>query len=465
MRPSLIASLLFFCTLASSAIAQNFQPFRNNYKYQYTYTGTSSVGIQSGLIHGIEVDSAKIIDSDSVFYFNKFDPTYTNVTQNFWGNLMVKKPNGDYLFLIQNGNKNDTVLIKTQLSLGSQYTFKLKDLLYTVTYDHYNAETVLTNQTDFVQTFIVENTSGFIDSIKLSQNFGLVYSFPFSDDDFYKHIHFNLTYIFNSKLGENKINYFDYFNYELGDLLEYIPGPYGPGYPYSLPVDIYKVISKTVTLNSDTVTYVFSICHIDDINSGHYSITKTYCKLVVTECSVSGFPYVGILAFPMNSMNFSVALTTNGIIIRPVQVREQFPIYTFEKGLGLKGYTYYGGNGHDYVYYRNWGYTKQSNADDNCDGIEKILDTKTLHASSANLIVAPNPFDNSISLNATNLSQGNWTVRITSALGVEVYTSIMIISSSNQEIDLSNLPMLTAGIYFLSLKNESQVYSQKIVKQ
>ena len=141
------------------------------------------------------------------------------------------------------------------------------------------------------------------------------------------------------------------------------------------------------------------------------------------------------------------------------------PNYTYVIGLGLESFIFGGSYDNEPEYYINTAYIKQSNTDDDCASSETILDTKTLHASSTNLVVAPNPFDNEISLNATNLNQGNWTVRITSALGVEVYNSTMVISSSDQKIDLSNFPALTSGIYFLSLENESQVYSQKIVKQ
>jgi hypothetical protein len=458
------ATVCVFFSIMYSVTAQNFQPFRNKHKYQFSYTGYFQNWIRSGLIHGIQVDSAKLIGPDSVFYFNKFNQ---NSVDNYWGNSMVKKSGGEYLFLITNNTQNDTLIIKTQLALGSQWTFTLKNVLYTITYDHYNPETVLTNHTDFVQTYIVENTSGFKDSIKISENFGLVYSFPFSDESYNFHKHLNLTYIFNSKTGENKINYFDYFNYELGDMLSYTPDyRVAAGYPDKTGVDIYKVISKTVSLNNDTVAYLFSKCHIDAINSGNYYATKTYCKLVVTPWSVSGcFPYIDVLSFPPKSAYFVFASGINGLAVGPHHPFEYDRNYSFVKGLGLEKFTRGGGYDYEDILYENIRHIKQSNTDDNCDGLEKILSTKSLHASSANLVVAPNPFDQSVLLNATDLSVGDWSIRIVSALGVEVYNSKITISSSNQQIDLFNLPALTSGIYFLSLENENQVYSQKIVKQ
>lgn len=474
MRPSLIVTLLIFIASAYSATAQNFQPFKNKYKYQFTYTGSITNHISNSLIHGIVVDSAKIIHSDSVFYFNKLA---TNTFDNFWGNSMVKKPNGDYLFLITNNTQNDTVIVKTQESLGVQWTFSLKNILYTAHYDSYKQETVLTNQIDFVKIFIVENATGFKDSIKISENFGLLYSFPFSDDlhsiNYYlQHTHFNLTYIFNSKIGENKINYFEYFNYDLGDVLEYTPDPrVALGYPDKTGDDVYKVLTKTISPTGDTITYSFSKCHIDAIVNGNYSTTQTHCELAVTPWSVTGnFPYISLLTFPTKKHEYFYSLApglykNDELVVTPPYVFEGFATYTFKKGLGLKEYDYSGLPNDDNVYYINTKYIKQSNTDDDCAIVATILDTKTLDASSSNLVVAPNPFDHSIAFTATNLSQGSWTVRITSALGIEVYNSTMVISSSNQLVDLSNLPMLTAGIYFLSLENESQVYSQKIVKQ
>lgn len=471
---------LFFCTLAHFATAQNFQPFRNKYKYQYSYTGyirnfSFDLPRNSSLIHGIEVDSAKIIDSDSTFYFNRLSTNTSNQTfkDNFWGNSMVKKLNGDYLFLITHNTQNDTLLVKTQVPLGTQWTFTLNNVLFTTHYDSYKQETVLTNQTDFVKTFVVENASGFKDSIKISENFGLIYSFPFSDNFFPMHERFHLTYIFNTKIGTNKLNYIEYFNYELGDVLKYTPDYYvAQGYPDKTGIDVYKVISKTISLNMDTIKYRFSVCHIDAVNGNSYSSTQHHCELVVNECSVIGnFPYIDVLSFPPNKYGGFYAYApgmhnnSNHLLIAPPMVFESFPEYSFFKGRGLTNHTFNGGYDYNFVYYINIGYLKQANLDDHCDGLETILDTKTLHASSSNLVIAPNPFDNTISLNATGLSQGHWKVRIVSALGVEVYTSAMHISSSNQQIDLSNLPVLSAGIYFLSLENDSQVHSKKIVKQ
>jgi hypothetical protein len=468
MRFSVIASFFIFFAVAYSATAQNFQPFKNKYKYQFTYTGSIANQIYSPLIHGIEVDSAILVGQDSIFYFNKL---LTNTKDNFWGNSMVKQTDGNYLFLITNNALNDTVIVKTQVSLDAQWTFTLKNISFTAHYNSYKQETVLTNQTDFVKTFIVENASGFKDSIKISENFGLIYSFPFTDEFDMPHEHFNLTFILNTKIGENKLNYFEYFNYDLGDILEYTSDPrVAAGYPDRTGDDIYKVISKTISLHGDTIVYSFSNCHIDAINGNNYSTTQTHSELVVTACSVTGnFPYIDPLPFPPNKNGqlfaFALDMYNNDLMIEAPHVFEYDKLYTFEIGLGLKEYTRGGGYDYDYIYYINIKHIKQSNTDDDCDGLATILDTKTLHAASANLIIAPNPFDNYISLNTTNLSQGNWTIRITSVLGVEVYTSKMIISSSNQQVDLSNLPTLTSGIYFLSFENESQIYSQKIVKQ
>ncbi len=471
MRLSLITFLLIFIALANIATAQNFQPFRNKYQYQFTYTGYISNSLHTGLIHSIEIDSAALINGDSVFYFNKLY-VYEN---NFWGNAMVEKPGGEYLFLIKNYNQFDTVIVKTQLALGSQWTYNLDNTLYTVTYDHYAPETVLTNQTDFVQTYIVENTTGFKDSIKLSENFGLVYSFPFTNKGWPQPNHFNLTYILTTKVGVNKLNYFDYFTYDLGDVLVYEPNLTYPNLP---PVgnDVFKVLSKTISLNGDTITYSFSRCHIDAVSGNAYSTTQSHCELIVTECSVLGnFPYTSVLSFPTNksqvfcaiASDFRFNLNDNPVlyITLPYVFEQSFSSYIFQKDIGLGMYNFNGGMYYPNTSYSRIQYLKQPNIDDNCDNIEILMDTKTLHASSTNVIVAPNPFDHALSLTASDLKPGSWNVRIVSALGVEVYTSTIIISSSNQQIDLANLTALNSGIYFLSLENESQVYSQKIVKK
>ena len=474
MRFSIPVSLLIF-TLAFSATAQNFQPFKNKYKYQYTYTGYIMNQINTELIHGIEVDSAVLIGSDSIFYFNQLQVEYAP-RSNFFGDSLIKKINGEYLFLGSNYTQTDTVILKTQEILGALWTFKLNNILYTVHYNSYEEELVLTNQMDYVKTFLVENTSGFKDSIKISEKFGLVYSFPFFDNLFFGSSHFNLTYILNTKTGINKLNFFDYFNYDIGDILIYQPNLTYPNRP---PVgnDIFKVLTKIISLNGDTVTYLFSLCHIDAFDGSIYSTNQTHCKLIVTECSVNGdFPYTYPLTFPPNKygeyLTFAPNMNNNrSLLIAPPMVFEA-PVssYSFQIGSGLSSYSFSGNSGFNDGMplpskgYANIRYIKQSILDDDCNGLELILDTKNLQTSSGKLLVSPNPFENSILLNASNLTVGNWNLRIVSTLGVEVHTSSIVISSSNQEIDLSNLPALTAGIYFLTLENEGQVYIQKIVK-
>ncbi len=472
MRLFVIAFFLFFCSITHSAIAQNFQPFKNKFKYQFSYTGTVINEIRSGLIHGIEVDSANLVGSDSIFYFNRLDYSSSFFKDNFWGNSMVKKNGGEYLFLLTNDNQNDTLILKTQETLGSQWTFRLETVLHTIQYKSYKQETVLTNQTDYVKTFIVENASGFKDSIKISENFGLVYSFPFSDDYFYMRSSFNLTYILNSKIGENKINYFDYFNYELGDILEYTSDyRIALGYPDKTGNNIYKVISKTISDNADTIIYSFSVCHLDDrddYDKNFYETTQFHCRIRVTAHSVTGnFPYLDSLSFRSTSSHYVHAVGVFGInsmIFAPARTFEYDRIFRYAKGLGLQKYSLTGGMDYDDELYENIRYIKQSNADDDCN-LSIILSAKSLHASSGNLSVAPNPFKESISLNASDLNPGKWNIRIVSAFGVEVYTSEAFISSSNQQIDISGLPTLTTGMYFLSVENDSQVYTQKIIKQ
>ena len=461
MRFSAVASMLLLGTLIFSANAQNFQPFRNTFTYEFLYR---SAFRSDPAAHVITVDSAAVVNSDSVFYFNKLNST----KDNFWGRTMVKKAGGIFLFLVTRDGYSDTVVVKTQQTLWAKWKFKLNNVFYTATYASYKQETVLTNQTDYVKTIIVEDYNGFKDSIKVSENFGLVYSFPFFDDSFYKHKDFSLNYIFNTHVGDNKLDFFEYFNYDVGDMLIY--SPYGPGPPRDrLDYDIYKVLTKTVSANSDTVRYEFSKCHVDAINNGVYSMTQTHGTLTVTAFSVTGgFPYIELLSLPTNKNNvmlFAYYVYTGGLNIIPDVVFEGFPTYTFTNALGLNQYYYSGAPNYNDRFYRNMGHIKQLNTDDDCSSIQTILDTKTLHASSANLVVAPNPFDHTLSLTASDLKPGSWTVRIVSALGVEVYTSVMVISSSDQQIDLANLTALNSGIYFLSLENESQVYSQKIVKK
>lgn len=461
MRLSAIVFVFAFFALAHAATAQNFQPFRNTFSYEFLYR--RALGFDT-TAHVITVDSAAVVNSDSIFYFNKLNTT----KDNFWGCSMVKKNSGIFLFLVTRDGYYDTVVVKTQQPLWTKWKFTLNNVVYTATYANYKQETVLTNQTDYVKTIIVEDYNGFKDSIKVSENFGFVYSFPFFDDSFYKHNNFSLNYIFNTHIGDNKLDFFEYFDYDAGDMLIY--SPHSPGPPTDrLDYDIYKVLTKTVSADGDTIRYQLSKCHVNAIDNGVYSMTQTHCTLTVTAFSVTGdFPYIGLLSLPTNkntTMLFAYEAYRGGLYIVPDVVFEGFPSYTFTRGLGLSQYYYNGAPNYDDRFYRNIEYIKQSNTDDDCSSIQTILAVKSSQAISENLMVAPNPFENSISLNTSNLLPGNSHLRIVSSLGVEVYTSEAAVSSSNQQLDLSGLSSLSTGVYFLFVENEGRLYSQKIIKK
>ena len=77
--------------------------------------------------------------------------------------------------------------------------------------------------------------------------------------------------------------------------------------------------------------------------------------------------------------------------------------------------------------------------------------------------IYPNPFNNEILINSTHLKGKKAYLKITSILGKEVYSKE--VEFKNNEFRISNIQHLNSGIYILTLKNEDNVITRKIIKE
>lgn len=77
--------------------------------------------------------------------------------------------------------------------------------------------------------------------------------------------------------------------------------------------------------------------------------------------------------------------------------------------------------------------------------------------------IYPNPFNNEILINSTLLKGKKAYLKITSILGKEVYSKE--VEFKNNEFRINNIQHLNSGIYILTLKNENNVITRKIIKE
>ncbi len=113
MKKSALLLLLLVCYCCSTA--QNYHCLRSDSTFWYTNS--------NNYLRGIRVDSVKASGTDTIYYLfrtYRFYPSSDTAGGSWVGKDVVKKIDGTYLF----GNEyQDTVVIKTQATLGSSWIF------------------------------------------------------------------------------------------------------------------------------------------------------------------------------------------------------------------------------------------------------------------------------------------------------------------------------------------------------
>jgi len=245
----------FLLLIGISANTQNWKPFYKGDTINYKFGNNAEYEINT-----LWVDSAKVINGDSVFYMNRIiadcdtcthliggtsqpcDTCYiiTNQPQ-FLMRTIVKKTNGYYQL-----KDTASYYIKTTALLNEVWKFdSIHNIIATIT--TLGIENILT-QPDSVKTISLSNGK----TIKLSKSFGII-SFP----DFKGSGIDNLLIgVENRALGYKVSNYLDYFNYNVGDMLTY-EGSYGAQGGWENYTIIKTITSKTVLSDKIQYNYTF----------------------------------------------------------------------------------------------------------------------------------------------------------------------------------------------------------------
>jgi hypothetical protein len=89
----------------------------------------------------------------------------------------------------------------------------------------------------------------------------------------------------------------------------------------------------------------------------------------------------------------------------------------------------------------------------------------SLNSKGFNVASSPNPFVNQLRINVETLLQENAAVSLTNVSGRMIQQKILQLQNGNNTILLSNLDLIPAGVYMLTVKTGSQLKTVKVVKQ
>jgi hypothetical protein len=211
-------------------IAQNWSPILVNEKMNYRYSDSSFI------TNTIWVDSAFYVDNDSIFYLNRVvkdvpdNPEIALRNQpQFLSKFIIKQMYGIYICAYP-----DNYIIATQFGLGYTWAFtssinaEITDLLW---------EEIFGVQ-DSVKVISLSDGN----EIRLSKNFGIL-KFP----DFENGGNYILVGIQGTEYGESVPNFWEIFDFEVGDVFQYKGSIGGGGTMYmDYYTQKYTITSKII---------------------------------------------------------------------------------------------------------------------------------------------------------------------------------------------------------------------------
>ena len=248
---------IYFSTILSliTAIAtsQNWIPLVQGDKYNYQPDNSSIITAT------IWIDSAKVIQGDSVFFLNRIaahcdtctaalggtpepcDSCYMLINQpQFLQRKMIKKGDGIYVF-----RDTSKLMLRTKAQLNETWVF-----------DSLNNTTAQVTDISVQQLFGVQDSVKTIslstgNSILLSKSYGII-SFP---DLKGSEFTYELKGIEGSNMGEKVPDFWDIYNFDVGDVFEYYAEG-GDAYLSGWYIKKYEINSKYIS--GDSIVYEIS---------------------------------------------------------------------------------------------------------------------------------------------------------------------------------------------------------------
>ncbi len=243
-KRQIVIVLILFSNI--NIIAQNWQPICKDNMYNYQIDTIDYIN------NTIKVDSVNVIEGDSVFYLNRIMTSCDTCANNsnnhyalknqpqFLMRKMVKK--SDSLFLFQ-----DTCEFRIMplLHFGQSWVYDEENNINAVI--SYEGEGNVLNITDSIKQINLSNGK----SLTISKNYGII-KFSYNSSTFYNLVGIEKN---NIKIGENLPNFWDCFNWEVGDVFQRktYSESWGDFYLGRFFIKKYTITSKQIT--GDTITY------------------------------------------------------------------------------------------------------------------------------------------------------------------------------------------------------------------
>src|SRR5690606_32229815 len=254
----LFAGCCLFLAGSASVFAQNYQPFRQNLTYHY---------IAQDSIYSMRIDSAKVVNGDSVFVFNpiarKGGPSITNCPppgrlyleyavhpNNQFGAQMRKMANGDYIFRTYQGGE---FLLKTNAAIGQSWS-AISNPAVTATLASRTFEVVKNTVSDSVLTFTLSDGK----TIKLTKNYGFLKAPNLSQyfDTYFKPRELEFYALPEKGLGNAISSPFAIFDFQPGDKFGYHKQSLSQHNNVCAESwERREILTRTASLNGDTIYY------------------------------------------------------------------------------------------------------------------------------------------------------------------------------------------------------------------
>ncbi|MCF8370366.1 MAG: T9SS type A sorting domain-containing protein [Bacteroidales bacterium] len=452
-------------------------------------------------IYSIRIDSASVSGVGSTLYNHKV-LTHTSsgsclllLTDSSWiGDRIIAKGNGDYLFF----NKlNDSILVKTFSKVNDYWTcFRLNNGDYLeATLAAINPEPVNGSLDSVKRVSLQAKNSGNMNishplngkEIMFSKSNGLVQFFNmqnFPDDT----STYSLIGFHDPNADSTNVSASDIFNYDVGDEFhyeDYSQSVFSP-WMYTYINRIKIILSKMVSVNQDTLTYLVERCEtkINNSTSTNNPDTTSIQDTITEQIILSNYTMLNTLSFEpidtnLNTFNsgysqFSINQTHNrkqktlynfynqtshgcweGILSDP----PASPL-TYIDGLGGGYYDLGPMNNHfQLVYYKKGSLTWGSPLICNPSSIG----IANLQENEIRVEIFPNPFSESTTITINNFDQkDNLSLKLFVITGKEILS--FPVSQKTFTLMKNSLP---SGMYFYHIVNDRQEinYSGKIVIQ
>ena len=481
MKPmkQLITILLYCC--GTVLIAQNWSPILVNEKMNYQHNDSSYIS------HSIWVENVAPQGNDTIYELNKIvidcpdEPEKVLRNQpSFLQMNVIKQDSGKYLF----SNPNN-YLILTKAHMWDSWIFdQANNIIATV-----NGHTL----TDILGTPDSVKYIGLSDGsqLRISKNFGII-KIP----DFENGGYFELVGIQDTEFGESVIDFWDIYDFEVGDVFQY-DYTHGDASVFDYQTQKYTVESKDIF--DDSIKYQMhyvidgywidywswesyhysywgtkEICYIDSINHpsnkfnyelvimwedywGYYFYDTSFSKVFLSKDSLAfRVKTMGSAAlYPEVEQLYKEISSYEDTLIR-IQSYPENLLVQYKEGLGRTIYDYW--DFEQITYQHLEGYVKNGDTVGTITPdsllLTKISEPKTI---AKNWIIYPNPAQDWFHFKLSNTnSKVTYNIELRNLCG-QLVKEEKNIQSTHYAMNVADL---NAGVYFYVIRDGDMVLQQ-----